>query len=123
MQRSRGRGSGQMPPRLAIVRASSSYHVPSDCAGRMLDVELEAEFFKYLVLAPSRIACAHAADEVDVLARNLGAADLLGSGLPAPVELEALTVPPNHSIGFDEDQCRRPAVPESREPHPERPIG
>ena len=75
--------------RLAIARASSFHHVLSDCARRMLDSELETELFKYLVLAPSRIVCAHAADEVDVLTRNLGPTDLLGSRLPAPIELEA----------------------------------
>ncbi len=30
---------------------------------------------------------------------------------PAPVELEALTVPPNDGPGFDEGKCRLPAVP------------
>ncbi len=89
----------------------------------MLDAELETELFKYLVLAPSRIVCAHAADEVDVLAWNLGSADLLGSRLPAPVELEALTVPSNHGLGSDEDEGRLPAVPESRKQHPEGSIG
>jgi hypothetical protein len=31
-------------------------------------------------------------------------------------------VPSNDGFGFDEDECRLPAVPELREPHPERPI-
>ncbi len=64
----------------------------------MLDAELEAEFFKDLVLAPSRIVGAHAADEVDVLARNLGPADLLGARLPAPIEFEALAVPSDDGL-------------------------
>ena len=89
----------------------------------MLDSELETELFKYLVLAPSRIVCTHATNEVDVLTRNPGPADLLGSRLPAPVELEALTVPSNHGLGSDEDEVRLPAVPESRKQHPERSIG
>ncbi len=89
----------------------------------MLDSELETELFKYLVLAPSRIVGTHATDKVDVLERNLGPADLLGSRLPAPVKLEALTVPSNHGLGSDEDEGHPPAVPESREQHPEDSIG
>ena len=89
----------------------------------MLDAELEAEFFKVLVLAPSRIVGAHAADEVDVLARNLGPADLLGARLPAPIEFEALAVPSDDGLRFDEDEGCLPAVPESGEPHPEGAIG
>ena len=110
-------------PCLAITRASSFHHVLSDRARRMLDAELEAEFFKYLVLAPSRIVYAHAADEVDVLARNLGPSDLLGSRLPAPIEFEALAVPSDDCLRFDEDEGRLPAVPESGEPQPEGSIG
>ena len=51
--------------------------------------------------SPGRMIGTHAADEVNVLARNLGPADLLGSRLPVPVELTRklrflpLTVPPN----------------------------
>ena len=110
-------------PRLSITRASSFHHVLADCARRMLDTELETELFKYLVFAPSRIVCTHATNEVDVLTRNPGPANLLGSRLPAPVELEDLTVPSNDGLGSDEDEGCFPVVPESRKQCPEGSIG
>lgn len=110
-------------PRLAIVWACSLHHVLADRARCMIDSELEIELFKDLVLAPDRVVHTHAANEVDVLAWDLGSADPVYFGFTAPVELEALAVPSDHSFRVDEDQGCLPTVPESRERHPECPIG
>jgi hypothetical protein len=70
----------------------------------VLEAELEIELSKDLIFAPARIIDAYAADEVDVLAWNCGSADLPGSRLPAPVELEALAVPSNHGLAVANQQ-------------------
>ncbi len=79
----------------------------------MLDAELEIELFKDLVLAPARMIGTHAANKIDVLAWDLGSADLVRPRLPAPVEFETLAVPSNHGLRPDEDEGRLPMVPES----------
>ncbi|MCP4901400.1 MAG: hypothetical protein GY906_30915 [bacterium] len=71
---------------LPIIARARPHHVPTNGAGGVADAELDSQFFKDLVFSPARMIGTHAANEANVLARNLGPADLLGSRLPAPVE-------------------------------------
>ena len=101
----------------------ASDHVLSNRACGVRDVELNAQLFEDLVLAPARVVTAHSSDEEDVLTRDGGPADLLSSRLSAPVEPEALAVPTYHGLRFDENQGGPPSAPEAGEPDPEDSIG
>ena len=54
---------------------------------------------------PGRVVVRHASDEFSDLKRNLWSPGSLRSGKPSPIELEALAVPFDHSVGFDNNEA------------------
>ena len=72
--------------------------------------------------APGRILAAQAADEFADLPVDLRTAVLARSRLPAPVELEPLTMPAHDRLGFHDHQRLPPVAPRPRQPDPEYPI-
>jgi hypothetical protein len=70
---------------------------------------------------PQRILSRHFPDQLTNLLVDLRTADR-SLRLPSPVELEALPVPFDDGLRFDNDQDLLPILPESRENHPEESI-
>jgi hypothetical protein len=53
---------------------------------------------------------------------NTRTAYFLGPGHPPPEQLQALTLPVDHSVCLDENQGVGPVAPDLAEEHPEYPI-
>ncbi len=109
-------------PLLPIIAWLSPRHVLANGAGGMADTELDSQLLVDLVLPPGWVVGAHSPDELDVLARDSGPAQTLRVRPPSPVELEALAVPPDHGLGFHDDQGGGPFPPQPREPDPKGAI-
>jgi hypothetical protein len=71
--------------------------------------------------SPERVFERHPFDQLTNLLVDLRTADR-SLGLPSPIELEALPVPSDDGLRFDNDQDLPPILPESRENHPEESI-
>jgi hypothetical protein len=71
--------------------------------------------------APQRILSRHFPDQLTNLHVDLRTADR-NLRLPSPVELEALSMPFDDGLRFDDDQNLPPILPELRENHPEESI-
>jgi hypothetical protein len=90
--------------------------------GRFRKVEAEkAEFCLNARDTPQRILSRHFPDQLTNLLIDLRTADRR-LGLPSPIELEALPVPSDDGLRFDNDQDLPPLLPELRENHPEESI-
>ncbi len=72
--------------------------------------------------APGRVGAAHLADERLNGARDAGPPGSTRPTLPPPVEPKAASMPPEHGVGLDDDECVAPAGPQAREPRPEQPV-
>ncbi len=73
--------------------------------------------------APGWVVARHLANEFSNIKRDLRSPDWLRSGLPSPVEAEALVVPSDYGFWFDDDKVGTPVDPEARQPDPDDPIG
>jgi len=71
--------------------------------------------------SPERVFERHPFDQLTNLLVALRTAER-SLGLPSPVELEALPVPSDDGLRFNNDQDLPPILPESRENHPEETI-
>jgi len=71
--------------------------------------------------SPTRVGQAHLANQLDDFRRH-GRSTLRMATLPAPVEPKSSSVPSDHRFRFDDHEGRSPAVPELREPYPERAV-
>src|SRR5215510_7413632 len=90
--------------------------------GRFRKVETEkAKFCLNARDAPQRILSRHFPDQLTILLVDLRTADR-SLRLPSPIELEALPVPFDHGLRFDDDQDLPPILPDLRENHPEESI-
>src|SRR5262247_446711 len=90
--------------------------------GRFRKVEAEkAEFCLNARDAPQRILSRHFPDQLPNLLVDLRTADR-SLRLPSPIELEALPVPFDNGLRFDNDQDLPPILPESGENHTEESI-
>src|SRR5215831_19643134 len=108
--------------RLPSLRRRRAIPDPILRHGRFRKVEAEkAEFCLNARDAPQRILTRHFPDQLTNLLVDLRTADWR-LGLPSPIELEALPVPFDDGLRFDDDQDLPPILPESRENHPEEPI-
>ena len=94
----------------------------TDGSRGMMDAELGSQFLSDLILAPFWVVTRHAPDEVDVLARDARSAYLGRSRLPTPKYLEALTMPCDDRLGFDDDQGTIPSRPDPAESDPQEPV-
>jgi hypothetical protein len=102
-------------------RGPTAYHVFSDRGFSDLDTE-----FQQLAVdargTPGRVGVAHLADERLDGTRDARPAGSARPTLPPPVEPKAMSMPPEHGVGLDDDECLSPAGPQAREPRPEQPV-
>jgi hypothetical protein len=66
-----------------------------------MDTQFQRQLCCYRCLSPSRILLCHLHDEFADVLMNSWPASLQ---LPFPVQLEALAMPANQNLGFDNDQ-------------------
>ena len=71
---------------------------------------------------PGRVLAAHPTDQLANLGIKRRTPDPAASGLPAPVELETLTMPADDRRRLDDDQARLPTPPHPGQPRPEHPV-
>ena len=67
---------------------------------------MDKEFQKFTVNSgrtPSRVVSAHGADQISSFLGNTWTSSLSASDLPVPVPAEALTMPCDDGIGFDDE--------------------
>jgi hypothetical protein len=89
---------------------------------RFRKVETEkAKFRLYPRRSSERVFERHPFDQLSNFSVNLRTTDRR-LGLPSPVELEALPVPFDDGLRFDDDQDFPPILPELRKNHPEESI-
>ena len=81
-----------------------------------IDSELE-EFFADPRGTPQQMGSTHASDQFPDLRRDVRATEALA--LPGPVTPEALTMPFQKGLGFDNHDGRFPVRPEGRQNNPE----
>ena len=71
---------------------------------------------------PERVLAGHALDQPLDLDFDLGSADLAGSRLTSPIQLESLPMPTNHGVRLHDEQNGLPIRPDLRQKRPEDPI-
>ena len=71
---------------------------------------------------PERIGIGHLQNKVPDFMAGWRPPGAFASGLELPEQLETLSMPPNDSFGFDDDQWLLPVSPESRKQDPEETI-
>ena len=69
----------------------------------ILPPRTQADVLLGSAVPPGRILTRHSSNQHAELFVNLGASDASGSGLPAPIALEALSVPLNHGFWLNDD--------------------
>src|SRR4051812_15702352 len=87
--------------------------------------DLDAQFQQLAVNAgctPTRVVLAHHPNQISNLLRLFGPTWLATANLPRPKQTEALPVPSNNGLGFDDHQSGFPLAPEAPETHPEDSI-
>src|SRR5215472_5018542 len=87
--------------------------------------DVDAEFEQFTVAAwrsPQWVLAAHLADQFSDMFRDFRSSRLPASSFPSPEQAEALAVPSNHSLRFDDDQRRTPVAPNSGQPRPQQPV-
>ncbi|MFH1108457.1 MAG: hypothetical protein V1790_04560 [Planctomycetota bacterium] len=86
------------------------------------DVAKEREFRLDARRSPQRILTRYALDQPSNLGFDLGSADLAGSRLPSPIQLEALPMPSNYGARLHDEQSGAPIGPNSGQQRPEDSI-
>ena len=71
---------------------------------------------------PERIGLCHSANKISDLTADRRPPGAFASGLELPEQLETLSMPPNDSFGFDDDQCLLPIGPKMGKQNPEETI-
>jgi len=71
---------------------------------------------------PERIGRCHLKNKVTDLRADRRPPGSLLPGLKSPEQLETLSMPPNDSFGFDDDQSLSPVAPESIKQNPEKTV-
>jgi hypothetical protein len=71
---------------------------------------------------PGRVVQCQAPDQMANVRVEQRAADSVGTGLPSPVELEALAVPRHDRGGLHDGQAGSPPHPDAGQPDPEDPV-
>ena len=96
-------------------------HQVGDCSLGDLDSQL-----KQLAMnpwcSPEWVGVRHLKNKVTDLGADRRLAGTFTSGLESPEQLETLSVPPNDSYGFDDDQWLLPVVPETTKHDPEKTV-
>ena len=78
------------------------------------DVAKERELRLDAWRSPERVLAGHALDQPLDLDFDLGSADLAGSRLPSPEQLEDLPMPTNHGVRLHDQQSGTPSCPDPR---------
>ena len=71
---------------------------------------------------PKRVRLCHPANEIADFRAYRRPPGTLVSGLELPEQLETLSMPPNDSFGFDDDQRLSPIAPETTKHDPEKTV-
>ena len=71
---------------------------------------------------PKRIGFSHPANKISDLRTDRRPPGTFTSGLELPEQLETLSMPPNDSFGFDDDQNLSPVAPETTKHDPEKTV-
>ena len=71
---------------------------------------------------PERVGVRHLKNKVTDLGADRRPARIFTSGLELPEQLETLSMPPNDSFGFDDDQWLPPVAPETGKDDPEKTV-
>ena len=72
--------------------------------------------------SPERVGVRHLKNKVTDLRADRRPAGTFTSGLKFPEQLETLSMPPNDSFGFDDDQWLPPVAPETTKHDPEKTV-
>ena len=72
--------------------------------------------------SPERVGLRHLKNKVTDFRADRRSPDSFASGLELPEQLETLSMPPNDSFGFDDDQGFLPAAPETTKHDPEKTV-
>ena len=96
-------------------------HQFGHCSLEYLDSQLEQ-----LAMNPwcsaERVGVRHLNDKVTDLGADRRPAWAFTSGLVPPEQLETLSMPPNDSLGFDDDQWLPPVYPKATRHYPEKTV-
>lgn len=96
-------------------------HVLADAGFADVDAQLE-QLTMDVGRAPERVLAAQAPDQITNLTGKAGPTGLPAAYFPRPEEAKALAMPSNHSLRFDDGQCRAPVAPDSAQNHPQEPV-
>ena len=72
--------------------------------------------------SPERVGVRHLKNKITDLRADRRPPGTFESGLELPKQLETLSMPPNDSFGFDDDQWFLPVVPETAKHDPEKTV-
>lgn len=103
-------------PRLAVPEL-----VLADAGFADVDAQLE-QLTMDRGRAPERVLAAQAPDQIANLTGKAGPTGLQAAYFLRPEEAKALAMPSNHSLRFDDGQCRAPVAPDSAQNHPQEPV-
>src|SRR5215831_6837049 len=102
-------------------RLRSSHHVLADAGFADINAELE-EFSMDARCAPQRVFAAHPANQLACFYWHARTTTTATTGFPRPKEAEALSVPTDDCLWFDDHPCRTPAPPSCCQPCPQEPV-
>ena len=93
------------------------------CNGRLGDVD--AEHLQFAVnpwRTPANVISGHRPDKFAHIGGDGWTPAPAATGLPGPIQPEALAVPAHQGIRFENLQCLQTARPEAIEPDPKKPL-
>ena len=111
----------ECPPHLGRRLGLPTRHQVRNCSLGDLDSQLE-QLAMNSGRTPERIRCCHLKNKVTDLRADRRAPGSLLQGLKSPEQLETLSMPPNDSFGFDDDQWLLPVAPETTKHDPEKTV-
>jgi len=91
-------------------------HCSRRCRGRVSATRRECG------VRPKQDSPRHPADQVASLAGNRGASGLSPSNLPSPKQAKAHAMPGHNRFRLDDDECRAPIAPYTRQRSPEEAV-
>jgi len=96
-------------------------HVLGDGCLRNMDSQLE-QFAMNSRGSPEAIISAHRADKLTDILGNPGPSRLAAPAFPGPKQSESCAMPGDDCFRFNNDDCRAPLRPKSKEPNPEKSV-
>jgi len=111
----------ERPPRLGWRLGNPTRHQVGNCSLGDFDSQLE-QLAMNPWCSPERVGARHLKNKVTDLRADRRPTGSLLSGLKSPEQLETLSVPPNDSLGFDDDQWLLPVARETTKHNPEKTV-